>query len=395
MNILYYVPDITQVNGGVRQYACALLRILAQRSDNQYYIVHNAQDDAILSIIAIHPNLTLIPQSIGHERQVEKLIKFTRRLSNQVLEKTNYTKRFKTLDYVERLCDTYKIDIVCCPYQFVPETTRKTIVTLHDVQELHCPEFFSPAERLERAFVHKSITEKSSLIVVSYEHVKQDLITYFRRTETNVLVCLLEMQNLWFDKIAPNKLAGLEEYNLPQKFILYPAVTWPHKNHIGLLKAIALLRDKQNVKVSVVFTGHQTEYFAKIDEVIHELNLQSHVQFLGVVSEDVLYTLYRQAHAVVVPTLYEAGSFPLMESILMGIPVVCSNVTSLPDTIGQADYVFTPTITEDIADKVYKICFDESYRTRNVSNSRKQADRLRNTNALTILTSAMDELLRK
>ena len=65
MKVLYYVPDITQKNWGVRQYACALLKILAQDTANEYIVLHNAGDDVILSIIERHPNLTLIPQTIS------------------------------------------------------------------------------------------------------------------------------------------------------------------------------------------------------------------------------------------------------------------------------------------------------------------------------------------
>ena len=66
------------------------------------------------------------------------------------------------------------------------------------------------------------------------------------------------------------------------------------------------------------------------------------------------------------PTLYEAGSFPLMESILMGIPVVCSNVTSLPETIGDNQFVFDPNNINDIAEKIIKIWDDENYRADNL-----------------------------
>ena len=392
MRILYYVPDVTQKNGGIRQYACALLKILAQDNRNEYIILHNAQDDNILSIVASHSNLTLIPPAIGREKQIEKAIWYTLRFGNELLVKSKFLRKVNVLSHDEQICNWYKIDLVYCPYQYMPETTRKTIATLHDVQELHFPEFFTPSERLERALIHKNIAEKSTMIVVSYEHVKQDLITYFQRAEANVLVCLLAMQNLWFDKFLSQNKVSLVSYHLPQQFIFYPAVTWPHKNHISLLKALAYLKSEHSLIIDIVFTGHQTDFQSQIEQSIEQLGLKQQVHLLGVVSEEVLYALYHATRAVVVPTLYEAGSFPLMESILMRIPVVCSNVTSLPDAIGDERYVFNPLNIEDMADKVNKICFDESYRLNNIENSVRQGPKLKNTDALNKLETAIREI---
>lgn len=392
MRILYYVPDISQENGGIKQYACTLLKILAQSLENDYFILHNAQDPEILSIINGNSNLKLIPFSIGRERNIEKIIDYAIKLTNKNLENRKYKTRIKIRSRTERLCKRYKIDVVYCPYQDMPNTSYKTIATLHDVQELHYPEFFSPSQRLDRALLHKDITERSSLIVVSYEHIKKDLITYFQRTDENVIVCLLDMQSLWFDKFLPENAVSLAPYCLPKQFIFYPAVTWPHKNHIGLLKSIAYLKNERNMTIHVIFTGHKTEYFGRIEEEIIELNLKQQVHFLGVVTEDVLYALYQTTQAVVVPTMYEAGSFPLMESILMGIPVICSSATSMPDAIGDNQYVFDPKNIIDMANKVMRICFDRDYRLENIRNSERQAPKLRNTGALSKLTKVIASL---
>ena len=394
MKVLYYVPDITQQNGGIRQYACTLLKILAQDNQNEYFVLHNAEDPVILSIINENTNLRLIPSHIGREKRITKAFWYSLKSINKVLIKGNVISSMNVFGHTEQLCNRYGIDVVYCPYQYMPPTSRRTIATLHDVQELHFPEFFSPIERLERAYQHKLIAEESSLIVVSYEHVKQDLIKYFQRTDTNVLVCLLDMKNLWFDKFSLVNMVSLKSYNLPDEFIFYPAVTWPHKNHIGLIKAIANLRDNYNIFINVVFTGYQSSYYEQIQEIVAALNLEQQIHSLGVVTEEVLYTLYHSTQAVVVPTLYEAGSFPLMESILMRIPVVCSNVTSLPDTIGDKKFVFNPSDTDDMANKIKNICMDAAYRIENVSNSDQQAPKLRNTNALTKVVEAITHIER-
>lgn len=392
MRILYNIHNLTSANGGILQYACTLLRIFGQDVNNEYFVLHNTGDETINTIVDDYDNIILIPASVGQEKRVEKFFRYTKRIYEAGVEKRKVKLKLPTISRVERVCDRYKIDLVYCPFQEVSPTTRKQVTTLHDVQELHFPEFFSPQERLDRAYLFKKITEQSDLIVVSYEHVKKDLIKYFNRNGDDVLVCLLDMQNLWFDKMSSTDIVSLAEYKLPEDFVFYPAVTWPHKNHIGLLKAIERLRNVKEKEIHVVFTGHQTNFKQEIDKVTKQLGIENQVHWLGVVNERTLYTLYHTTKAVVVPTLYEAGSFPLMESILMGIPVICSTATSLPNTIGNESYVFDPTDISSIVNKTEHIYFDAFYRKKNVENSEKRAEKLRNTNALLKLKASMEEL---
>ena len=144
-----------------------------------------------------------------------------------------------------------------------------------------------------------------------------------------------------------NKLSA--KFGLEKKYVLYPAATWKHKNHISLIKSLRKLRD-EGIEIDLVSTGNRTEYFKTIQSVIDELDLSEVVHFLGIVSEEELIGLYKNARLVVIPTLYEAGSGPLYESMRYGIPVVCSNVTSLPETVGKNEFVFNPNNLEEMTD---------------------------------------------
>ncbi|WP_234736675.1 glycosyltransferase family 4 protein [Tellurirhabdus bombi] len=391
MNILYVIPDLAQSGGGIRQYACALLRILAQDTANRYFVLHNENDELVLSTIQASSNLELIPVPIGRERSYEKLITKAAKAVNMLLK----SRAVPVWTYLERLRSRYGIQVMYCPYPYIFHTKVQTVVTLHDVQELHFPAFFPPAVRAERAVYYMNVTELSTQLVVSYQHVKKDLIECFGRTPDNVQVCLLDMQNLWFEKFLTQKADPSPKSDLPtlpEKFVFYPAATWMHKNHIGLLESVAYLRDQYNIRISLVSTGHQTEHFGQIQQRIRELNLENQVFFLGIVSDAALFELYQKTHAVVVPTLYEAGSFPLMESMLMTIPVVCSNVTSLPETIGDSRFVFDPKNKVDMAEKLLLIFQNEEYREQNRANSRKQAHYLKNTGSLQILQKMYQRL---
>ncbi|MBS1736014.1 MAG: glycosyltransferase family 4 protein, partial [Bacteroidetes bacterium] len=265
------------------------------------------------------------------------------------------------INILDLLCDKYRIDIIHCPYQFIPVSTKaKLITTLHDVQELHFPEYFSAEERARRAISYLDFLRRANSVIVSYSHVKNDLIKYFEVPNEKVDILLLKMDKLWFEKYTKADAIDVTSF-FRTPFFLYPANTWKHKNHLRLIEAIANVRDKYNVVLNLICTGHKNEHFAIIEESIQKYNLQKQVKFLGVVNEITLYSLYTKCKAVVIPTTYEAGSFPLYESIMLGKPVICSNVTSLPETIGSNEFVFDPFNIEDISLKMIQIWQNEEY----------------------------------
>jgi glycosyltransferase involved in cell wall biosynthesis len=382
MRILFYIPDLDQTSGGVRQYAVGLLKILATLPEHHTFILHNNDDPLILDLIEDHDQLQLIPKKIGLEKKWERK-KYRASRGIQFLREKASNKDFKVRSYLDRICRKYKIEIVHSPYQEQPFPSKtKNIFTLHDVQELHFPEYFSPADREFRARTWLYNIKRTDKIIVSYQHVKDDIIKYFGVDEEIIEVVLLNMQNLWFSEYSDSDVVNIKSKHGFESFLLYAANTWQHKNHSGLLEALAYLRDERNIKVNVVLTGHQNQNFIEIEKQVETLALSDQVKFLGIVDEITLFSLYQQCKGVVIPTAYEAGSFPLMESILMGIPVVCSNVTSLPETIGNEAYTFDPFNKIEMSDLIEKLWTNENFRIENTSHTNKMRERLSNTGAI-------------
>jgi glycosyltransferase involved in cell wall biosynthesis len=395
MNILYYVPTLNRSAGGVFQYSYALLSILS-KSDHYYY-VYSGEDIDIENLVNGSPNMHLL--SLKDYSEPFK-IRFARRLAtkaNHILIcigiKYRFTVRYKIFP-IDYLVMKFSIDIIHCPYQTLQKSSWGTpaITTMHDVQELHFPEFFTSEERASRAVNFKYAIDRADAVIVSYEHVKNDIIKYFKKEDQKIYVCLIDMQNLWLNKFNKEDVLSMQEYNLPDRFILYPAATWQHKNHIKLFEALKILKAEKGLIVNLVCPSHKTEFYPVIENKLEELNLEKQVKFIDAISDQELYSLYLEADAVVIPTLYEAGSFPLMESILLGIPVICSNVTSLPETIGDHDYTFDPGDSKDIADKIFKILYNEYYRNNNIKNIKYQSARLLKNDTLNKIHRIYDDI---
>jgi len=272
--------------------------------------------------------------------------------------------------------DSEDISLLHVPVQYSPlyKTTFPVIITMHDLQEYHYPEFFSKQERRHRIINNKKAIYDSDHIIVSFNHIKEDIIKYFGIAEEKISVCPPPFAESWFiskDETGWEVLS--KKFKLKKNYLLYPAATWRHKNHLILIKALKNLIDN-GTDINLVCTGNKTGYFQTIQSEIERLELSGNVHFLGIVSEEDLIGLYKNSSLVVIPTLYEAGSGPLYEAMQYKIPVICSNVTSLPETMNNNEFIFDPENVEDIKEKISKMLNDRDYREKNLQNSKERIE---------------------
>jgi glycosyltransferase involved in cell wall biosynthesis len=191
--------------------------------------------------------------------------------------------------------------------------------------------------------------------------VKDDVVQQYRINPEKVQV-ILEGPPLQFH-CQPSReflLKVKNTYQLEQPFALYPAVTWPHKNHIRLLEALAWLRDRCGLTIRLVCTGARDENFwPHIARCIDELKLGPQVKFLGFIPEKDLRAVYQLSQFLVLPSLFEAISLPIFDAWIEGVPVVCSDATVLPDQVLDAAVLFNPHSVESIANAIAKVASDE------------------------------------
>ena len=379
--ILIYVPEVDQTWGGIRQYTCTLIALLSKLKTYEFFIFHNSNDPEILRVSENIENISLINKNSVSTSLSNRM---TIRFKNFVLKVINKIFKLKVplieINHLQEIVQALNIVIVHTPYQFLPDVENtKRVTTIHDVQELYYPEFFTPNQRAYRAREYSKATKQSSHIVVSYNHVKNDLMRFFQVPAEMIDVILLQMDNHWVCKMTQNNLIDLKQYNLPEKYLLYPANAWSHKNHDAIIEAVNNAT-QQGVKIHVVFTGNFNNAQGELlKKKIIDYALEKQIVIMGIVDENTLYSLYCSCAGVVVPTLYEAGSFPLMEAILLGIPVICSNVTSLPETIGNDDFIFDANDINDVCSKMISLYSDETYRQHSKANAISRRDSIIHT----------------
>jgi glycosyltransferase involved in cell wall biosynthesis len=255
-------------------------------------------------------------------------------------------------------------DVIHFPYQDYVYCRVPTVYNPHDLQHLHYPEFFAAEEIQRRKIVYPAACRAAHTVVVASQFVKQDVMQRYGISVNKIQVVPWSPPEAALNEFTEQDVISLfEKYKCPLgSFILYPAMTWEHKNHIRLFEAVHLLRERNGLKVNVICTGHKNAFYPTIEQRLNELKLEEQVKFTGVVTSEELSLLYRQAQFVIVPTLFEAASAPLFEAWQHGVAVACSSVTSLPEQAASAALFFNPFSIEEIADAIKTMTSDETLR---------------------------------
>jgi glycosyltransferase involved in cell wall biosynthesis len=262
------------------------------------------------------------------------------------------------------------VDVMHFAFQAGFLTAIPSIYHPHDLQHVHLPEFFEPRTRRWRELWYGTLCRQASMVAVASSWTKRDVEGHFNLEPDKVRVVPWAPPTAAYRHVSPERAAALRaQLGVPTRYMFYPAQTWPHKNHVNLLRAMARLRD-DGVDVALVASGLQTEHFASIRAEQSRLGLEAVVQWPGFVSADELVALFAGATAVIVPSRFEAASAPLWEAFQAGVPAACSTVTSLPDQAGDAALLFDPDDVPGMADAIRRLWTDPILRSQLVGNGR-------------------------
>lgn len=246
-------------------------------------------------------------------------------------------------------------------------TTQRGFLTLvpsiyhpHDLLHLHFPHHLPHWVVAKRDKTYRALCAQAKVVATASSWVKHDLMNQYKVLESKIAVVPLAPPTETYPTPNALDLSRVKgKFGLPDRFIFYPAQTWPHKNHVALLKALAVIRDREGLSIPLVCSGQLNSYFTQIRRTIRSLNLENQFRFIGFVEPLELRCLYLLCRAVVIPSLFEAASFPLWEAFQSGAPVACARTTSLPSQAGSAALIFDPWDVGEIADAVWRLWRDD------------------------------------
>ncbi|MFC1511043.1 glycosyltransferase family 4 protein [Candidatus Margulisiibacteriota bacterium] len=228
-----------------------------------------------------------------------------------------------------------------------------SVITIHDLSFLLYPESQPLIRRLYRKLLPLSVKGARKIIVPS-QIVKDEVIKYYGVAGSKIAVTPEGVSSEFKVVGDKDKLSSVRQrYGLPEKFILYVGTLEPRKNVAKLIEAFRMLKDKEP-GIKLVIVGKKGWLFQKMAE--------QDVIFTGYVPAKDLPAVYNLAEVFVFPSLYEGFGLPVLEAMACGVPVVTSNVSSLPEVAGEAALLANPNSAEAIAEQVLKLLKDPSLR---------------------------------
>jgi glycosyltransferase involved in cell wall biosynthesis len=252
-------------------------------------------------------------------------------------------------------------DLFHAPHYVLPPLTRcKSVVTIHDCIHLMFPKYLP--NRLALAYARSSIwmaARTSSRILTVSEASKRDILRFFDVPPEKITVIYNGIDERFHVEPPEDEMVRVRErYQLQGDFVLYVGNVKPHKNLERLLDAFHLVRQGGLEHLKLVVIGDEISKYTELRRAVHRLNLHKHIRFLGYMPDEMLAVLYRLAAVFVFPSLYEGFGLPPLEAMASGTPVVTSNVSSLPEVVGDAAVLVDPTDAESIADGLRRVLTD-------------------------------------
>ncbi len=337
MNILIDLTQIPKQKVGVGVYAIETFKRLPNSNNCEYYFLVQDDDDDIATIFASR-----------------NLIKV-----NSKIYRNFFFRFFFEQFFIPHICSKYKIDILhSLHYSFPLFTHRqlKKIVTIHDLTFFIYPYLHTFIKRYYfRFFTQLACRYANSIICVS-NSTRNDLYKYVKHINAQINVIPLAANLPVIEQKTVRDVK--EKFGVKGKYLLFIGTLEPRKNITTLIKAYANSY-KVNKEYQLVIVGKKGWYYHEIFDLLKSLELGNKVVLTGFVSSAEKFTLLSSCSLFIYPSIYEGFGLPVLEALGYGLPVITSNVSSLPEVVGDAAILINPSSVDELTHAIELCLFDK------------------------------------
>jgi len=260
----------------------------------------------------------------------------------------------------------YKLDIIHDPNGIAPflgpSMGAKRLVTIHDAFPYVQPKTHNRLDNWRYRWMLPTAVNRANMILTDSRHSQQDIARYLKVPEPKIEVipCGVEA---YFAPVPDNaqRQAVLDRYKVKPPYLLYVGSINGRKNIARLFEAYARLQARRP-ELKLVIGGLRQWRTQEIDAAFEKFGLEDKVHFTGYLKDEDLPALYSAAEVFVFPSLYEGFGLPPLEAMACGTPVVASNVSSLPEVLGEAAILVDPYDVAAIAEAIEAVLSDNSLR---------------------------------
>jgi glycosyltransferase involved in cell wall biosynthesis len=293
-------------------------------------------------------------------------------------------------EVLEREADVLYVPYVPPPRLF-PFPDTPTVYSIHDIQQVHFPEFFTAEELVERDAAFAKCVEHAAAIQASSRAMRDEFCDHFAKlSEQNVEVIPEGVDVELFAR--PRDADVVAKYGLPPAFVFTPAQLWPHKNHVTTLRALERLAE-HGIHLPLVLTGAGYAAAQVVFDFIEDHGLAEQVFYLGLVPLEDVIALHQRARLLVTASLYESSSIPILEAAAAGTPIVASRIAAHEEMAEQLEMrLFEPTNDAELARVLEQAWRDEETNQAQVAANRIGIERYSWENAARMYLGLFERL---
>jgi glycosyltransferase involved in cell wall biosynthesis len=275
---------------------------------------------------------------------------------------------------LSRLAEREGVDLVHSLASTAPARGRfHRVVTVHDLIYARFPEAHAGIRDLGMRVLVPLAVRRSDRVIAISQSTRSDLEELLKTPGEKIDVVPQGLGTIGGAAALPVERVRVRFDLEDRRVLLSLSAKRPHKNLLALIDALALIPVER--RPTLVLPGYPTAHEAELRERAHLLDLEDYVRFLGWLSAEELEGLWRVASAFVYPSLYEGFGLPVLEAMARGVPVACSNASSLPEVAGDAAVTFDPHDHKAISTAVERLLSDgpfaERLRVRGLERARE------------------------
>jgi glycosyltransferase involved in cell wall biosynthesis len=264
---------------------------------------------------------------------------------------------------IPRLLKKYKADLFLSPDGYLSLRTKvPQLAVIHDINFVHRPADLPWLKAKYYNFYFKRFAKIAKRIATVSFYSKEDITRSFKVDFDKIDVVYDGINPIFVPTLMEDQIATREKYSDGKPYFLFVGALHPRKNICGLLNAFDAFKSVDTNGVKLVIVGGEMHKTGEIFETFENMRFKDNVVFTGRVDTAGLHQIFGAAMALTFVPFFEGFGIPVVEAMSTGVPVICSNTTSIPEVGGSAVLYADPCKIEQITEAMIRMAGDEKLR---------------------------------